>query len=221
MRLLLVEDDTLVGDALASVLRVEGYAVDWMLNSAHARAAFQQADYELTVLDISLPDGSGLDLVREFKRQRPRLATLLLTARDAVEDRVVGLDSGADDYLVKPFEFPELLARLRALRRRTSQVGDPCVEHGEIQYNPALHRVTLAGEVVDVPRRELALLALFFENRGKVMSREFIHGQMYAWSDDIHSNTVEVYVHNLRRLFGSQLIRTIRGVGYVVDAPAD
>lgn len=220
MRLLLVEDDALLGDGLRAGLAQDGYSVDWLRDGSSAEAALRSETYDLAVLDINLPGRSGLQLLKGLRGSGSMLPVLLLTACDTVADRVAGLDSGADDYLVKPFDLDELLARLRALLRRRSGRATPQLQHGDLVVDPAGHSVTLAGTPVEISPREFAVLQLLLENRGKVLSRSRLEEGLYSWQSEVESNAVEVYVHHLRKKLGQSMIRTVRGVGYVIDKPA-
>src|SRR5512143_138626 len=217
MRVLLVEDDALLGDGLRAGLEQDGYTVDWLHDGTSAEAALRINSYDLAVLDINLPGRSGLQLLKGLRDSGSMLPVLLLTARDTVADRVAGLDSGADDYLIKPFDLDELLARLRALLRRRGGRATPQLRHGDLLVDPAAHTVTLAGSPVEISPREFAVLQLLLENRGKVLSRNRLEEGLYSWESEVESNAVEVYVHHLRKKLGQSLIRTVRGVGYVID----
>lgn len=217
MRLLLVEDDALLGDGLRAGLVQDGYSVDWLREGTSAEAALCSSSYDLAVLDINLPGRSGLQLLKGLRNSGSTLPVLLLTARDTVADRVTGLDSGADDYLIKPFDLDELLARLRALLRRHSGRASPEFRHGDLVVDPAAHTVTLTGSPVEISPREFAVLQLLLENRGKVLSRSRLEEGLYSWQSEVESNAVEVYIHHLRKKLGQSLIRTVRGVGYVID----
>lgn len=217
MRLLLVEDDPLLGDGLQAGLRLNGYTVDWLQDASAAEAALGSENYELMVLDLGLPDRSGLSVLKNLRQRGNQLPVLILTARDSVEDRVLGLDSGADDYLLKPCDLGELTARLRALLRRHSGRAENTIQHGEITLNPAAHAVSIAGKAIDLAPREYAVLQLLLENSGRVMSRSRLEESLYSWDGEVESNAIEVYIHHLRKKFGSDLIRTIRGVGYIID----
>lgn len=217
MRLLLVEDDTLLGDGIRAGLAQEGYAVDWVEDGNAAELALKTSDYELLVLDLGLPKRSGLEVLKTLRGQGNDVPVLILTARDTIEDRVRGLDSGADDYLTKPFDLSELSARIRALLRRRGGRSTPVIVHKELTMDPASHEVTLQGRVVDISPREFTILQLLLENRGKVLSRSRLEEGLYAWNDEVESNTVEVHIHHLRKKLGAELIRTIRGVGYIID----
>ncbi len=217
MRLLLAEDDRLLGDGICVTLNEAGYATDWVTDGQAAEAALQTETYALLILDLGLPKLSGIDVLKGVRQRGQDIPVLILTARDTVTDRVQGLDGGADDYLVKPFDMDELNARLRALLRRSGGRSNPVIEHGNIIMDPAAHVVTQAGCVVDISPREFAVLRMLLENRSKVMSRARLEEGLYSWGDEVESNAVEVYVHHLRRKLGAPLIRTIRGVGYTID----
>ena len=217
MRLLLVEDDPLLGDGLQAGLRQSGYTVDWLKDAASAEAALSSENYEIMVLDLGLPDRSGLSVLKGLRQRGDELPVLILTARDSIEDRVLGLDSGADDYLLKPCDLDELAARLRALLRRHGGRADNTIRHGEIALDPAAHTVSVAGKAIDIAPREYTVLQLLMENRGRVMSRSRLEEGLYSWDGEVESNAIEVYIHHLRKKFGSDLIRTIRGVGYIID----
>lgn len=217
MRLLLAEDDRLLGDGICVTLTEAGYATDWVTDGEAAEAALQTETYALLILDLGLPKLLGIDVLKGVRQRGQDIPVLILTARDTVSDRVQGLDCGADDYLVKPFDMDELNARLRALLRRSGGRSNPVIEHGEIIMDPAAHVVTNAGHVVDISPREFAVLRMLLENRSKVMSRARLEEGLYSWGDEVESNAVEVYVHHLRRKLGAPLIRTIRGVGYTID----
>jgi two-component system response regulator QseB len=217
VRLLLVEDDPILGDGLQAGLRQGGYTVDWLHNAASAEAALRSENYEIMVLDLGLPDRSGLSVLRQLRQRGKDLPVLILTARDSIEDRVEGLDSGADDYMLKPFDLDELAARLRALLRRHGGRAENRIVHGEIILDPSAHAVSLAGEAVELPPREYPVLQLLLENIGRVMSRSRLEESLYSWDGEVESNAIEVYIHHLRKKFGSELIRTVRGVGYIID----
>ena len=217
MRLLLAEDDRLLGDGICVTLDEAGYAADWVTDGMAAEAALQTETYALLILDLGLPKLAGIEVLKGVRQRGQDIPVLILTARDTVMDRVQGLDCGADDYLVKPFDMDELNARLRALLRRSGGRSNPVIEHADIVMDPAAHVVTQAGNVVDISPREFAVLRMLLENRSKVMSRARLEEGLYSWGDEVESNAVEVYVHHLRRKLGAPLIRTIRGVGYTID----
>lgn len=217
MRILIVEDDTLLGDGIRVGLSQQGYAADWVEDGAMAQTALLANEYEAIVLDLGLPKVSGLELLKDLRKQGNDTPVIILTAQDGVEDRIKGLDTGADDYLTKPFDLEELTARLRALLRRRGGRSTPVIEHGDIVVDPASHSVKKEGVVVEISPREFTILQLLLENQGKVMSRSRLEEGLYAWNDEVESNTVEVHIHHLRKKLGAKLIRTIRGVGYIID----
>ena len=216
MRILVVEDDPLLGDALQVGLRQSGFVPGWISDGIGAEHALATTDYVAVVLDIGLPRRSGLEVLRRLRAEGRQLPVLILTARDTLEDRIGGLDNGADDYLVKPFEMAELAARLRALVRRSGGSSQPNLVHGAIELDPASHRVSLDGQTVTLSAKEFSLLQVFMQNSGRVLSRQQLEEQLYGWDDDTGSNTIEVYIHHLRRKFGRDVVRTVRGVGYLM-----
>ncbi len=221
MRLLLVEDDGALGDGIRAGLRQAGYTVDWLKDGRAAQLALETEEYALLVLDIGLPRLSGLELLKWLRNAGKELPVMILTARDTVQDRVQGLDGGADDYLVKPFDLDELAARIRALLRRRSGRAVALLQHGELSLDPAARRVERAGQAVDLSPREFAVLQVLLENRGRVMSREQLEQALYGWDGEVESNALEVHIHHLRRKLGGELIRNIRGVGYVIEKPRE
>lgn len=216
MRLLLVEDDAMVGAGIRTGLRQQGYSVDWVRDGAAAELAIATTAYEAVLLDIGLPKKTGLELLAHWRKQKNAVPVLIITARDAVSDRIRGLDAGADDYLVKPFDLDELAARLRALLRRHSGRATPLIEHGALTLDPATHEVTLDGSPVSLSAREFALLHSLLENPGVPLSRAQLEDRLYGWEEEIGSNAVEVHIHSLRRKLGNQWVRNVRGVGYLV-----
>ncbi|WP_411728290.1 response regulator [Methyloglobulus sp.] len=221
MRLLLVEDDEILGDGLVAGLTMEGYAVDWLTNGKLADEALKMNSYELVVLDLNLPDMDGLTILRELRARKDETPVLVLTARDTVPDRVEGLDSGADDFVIKPFELDEVCARLRALARRNEGRSTPNIEHKGIVLDPASHQVTFNDETVELSQKEFDILSFLMGNIGRVVSRARLEESLYSWSSDIESNTVEVHIHHLRKKLDPAIIRTIRGVGYIIDSESD
>ena len=219
MRLLLVEDDPLLGEGIRAGLNQAGYAVDWAQDGQAAKLALQNEDFALTVLDLGLPRLSGMDLLQWLRSAGKDMPVLILTARDTVADRVKGLDAGADDYLIKPFDLDELGARIRALLRRARGRAAARIVHGTLEVDPAAHRVTLEGREVELSPREFAILLELLEHCGRVLSREQLEQSLYGWGEEVESNAVEVHIHHLRRKLDPTLIRTIRGVGYLVDKP--
>ncbi len=216
MRLLLVEDDTMIGESVRKGLRQDGFIVDWVQDGSAAEHAVDGGNYDLMLLDIGLPRKSGLEVLKSLRQRRNSLPVLLMTARDAISDRVTGLDAGADDYLVKPFDLEELAARIRALLRRQSGRVDTVIRHGELSLNQATHEVLRDGEQVSLSAREFTLLEAFLDRPGAVLSRTQLEEKLYGWGDEVESNTVEVYIHSLRKKLGAQLIKNVRGVGYMV-----
>lgn len=221
MRLLLVEDDELLGDGLRTGLVQYGYAVDWLKDGFAADQALRTESFDVVVLDLGLPKLSGITVLQNLRARGQTIPVLILTARESIEDRVKGLDSGADDYLTKPFDLDELCARLRALQRRFSSRAEPLLVHNNITVDPAAHTVMLSDELVNVSRREFALLQKLLENAGRVLSREHLTQSLYGWGEDVDSNALEVHIHNLRKKFGQDFIHTIRGIGYMIDKSKD
>ena len=216
MRLLLVEDDAMIGEAILAGLKREGFAVDWVHDAASAEGVLRTEPFELVLLDLGLPGTDGLKLLRSERERGLTLPVLIITARDAVSDRVQGLDAGADDYLIKPFDLDELAARIRALLRRKAGRSAPRIEHLGVVLDPASHRVTQGGVDVALSPREFALLQLLMERPGVILSRAQIEERLYGWGEEIESNAVEVHIHGLRRKLGAPFILTVRGVGYRV-----
>ena len=214
MRLLLVEDDPMIGAGVQSGLRQEGHTVDWVRDGKATELALASGVHEMLLLDLGLPHKSGLELLSGLRRQGLDLPVLVITARDSVADRVKGLDAGADDYLVKPFDLDELSARIRALMRRRAGRASPRIEHGPLTLDPATHQVTLNGDPLALSAREFALLHALLEQPGVPLSRAQLEERLYGWNEEVESNTVEVYIHALRRKLGAEWIRNVRGVGY-------
>ena len=214
MRILLVEDDPMIGESVVSGLAGEGHAVDWVRDGVAAEAAVATTPYALVLLDLGLPKRDGIEVLKDLRARKLDLPVLVMTARDTVRDRVAGLDAGADDYLVKPFDLDELSARVRALTRRAAGRAEPLVERGPLVLNPATHEVRWHGAPVEVSGREYALLAALAERAGAVISRAQLEEKLYGWNESIGSNAVEVHIHNLRRKLGDDAIRTVRGLGY-------
>jgi len=216
MRVLVIEDDRLLGDGIQKGLAQAGFAVDWVQDGSQGEAALKAEHFAAVVLDLGLPKLSGLDLLRQLRAQGNPVPVLILTARDAIEDRVKGLDSGADDYVVKPFDLDELAARLRALTRRQGGEASAALRINELELDPARHEVTFRGQPVELTAREFSLLQELMLNAGRVLSREQLEQSLYAWGDEVESNAIEVHVHHLRRKLAPELVRTIRGVGYMM-----
>jgi DNA-binding response OmpR family regulator len=216
MRILLVEDDAMIGKAVLDVLRTEHYAVDWVRDGSAADAALQAERYDLVLLDLGLPRADGLTVLRALRSRGDAVPVLVATARDAVGDRVAGLDAGADDYIVKPYDTDELLARVRALLRRSAARGDPLITHKGVELNPATREANFNGQALSLTPREWALLEPMLRRPGVVFSKAQLEQKLYSWKDEVSSNAVEVYVHGLRKKLGADFIRTVRGLGYVV-----
>jgi DNA-binding response OmpR family regulator len=217
MRVLLIEDDEMLGDGLKAGLKQDGFTVDWLTDGASGLQALKSEEFDVVVLDIELPKMSGLDVLKNTRNLGIELPVLLLTARDSLPDRVKGLDSGADDYLVKPFDLDELAARLRALHRRRIGKTHPIIRHGALQLDPAAHTVLLNNKPMNLSAREFNLLRLLLENAGRIVSRANLEDKLFGWDNDIESNSLEVFIHHLRKKLGSDLIRTVRGVGYTIE----
>jgi two-component system OmpR family response regulator len=216
MRLLLVEDDAMIGEAVLDALRAEHYAVDWVRDGEAADGALRSESYDLVLLDLGLPCRSGLDVLRALRGRRETVPVLVVTARDAIGDRIAGLDAGADDYVVKPFDIDELQARIRALLRRSAGRAEPVFSHRGVSLNPATREASVDGIPVALSAREWAVLEPMLQRPGVVFSRLQLEQKLYGWKDEISSNAVEVYVHGLRKKLGSELIETVRGLGYLV-----
>lgn len=217
MRLLLVEDDEILGDGLVAGLTMEGYVVDWLTNGKQADEALKLNSYELIVLDLNLPDMQGMEILKALRARKDETPVMVLTARDTVADRVLGLDSGADDFVIKPFELDEVCARLRALARRSEGRSVPTIEYKGVVLDPAAHQVSFLGEKVDLSQKEFEILNFLLSNIGKVISKARLEESLYSWNADVESNTVEVHIHHLRKKLDPGLIRTVRGVGYIID----
>lgn len=220
MKILLVEDDRLLGDGIRAGLAQVGFAVDWATDGREAELAVSTQAYDAVVLDLGLPRLPGMDVLRRARSSRNPVPILILTARDTVGDRIAGLDAGADDYLVKPFDLGELQARLRALVRRANNQVEAVITHGALRLDVVGHSVTLNGQAIDLSAREFTLLQQLLLNAGRVLSKAKLEEKLYGWGEEIESNTVEVFVHHLRRKLGPQLIRTVRGVGYMIAKAA-
>ncbi len=217
MRILLIEDDALLGDGIRAGLKQAGFAVDWVQDGRAGQRALEVEAYALMVLDLGLPKFSGLELLSWLRGRGNRLPVLILTARDTVADRIGGLNSGADDYLIKPFDLDELIARLHALLRRSSGQVTSILRHVDIELDLAAHQVRKHGQKIDLSAREFALLHELLQHTGRVQSREQLEQRLYGWGEEVESNSVEVHIHHLRKKLGGDLIRTLRGVGYVID----
>lgn len=220
MRVLLVEDDELLADGLARALRHDGYTVDHVSRGDQVLAALTDGHFDAVLLDIGLPGLDGLQALRLLRERRMPVPVIVISARDRLDDRIVGLDAGADDYLVKPFSVDELRARLRARLRRGVEPSRALLEVGDLLIDPDAMTISRAGEPLRLPRRELALLVELARQPGRVFTRDYLEQALYGWSDEVESNALEVHIHHLRRKLGSEAIKTIRGVGYMLVAPA-
>jgi len=214
MRLLLVEDDGMIAETVLESMRREGYAIDWAQDGRAAELSLGNGVYDLVLLDLGLPRKDGFDLLRGYRRQGGEAPVIILTARDAVNDRIRGLDAGADDYLIKPFDLDELAARARALLRRRIGQKQPVYTHGELTLDPAAHEVTKGGVRLALVPREFALLQALIEEPARVFTRAELEDKLYGWGEEVGSNTIEVHVHSLRRKIGAEQVVTVRGVGY-------
>ena len=214
MRVLVVEDDVMIGRAVADGLQADGHAVDWVRDGAAAELALKHGPYELAVLDLGLPRKDGFEVLKALRRARIEVPVLIMTARDAVADRIAGLDHGADDYLVKPFDLDELLARARAVIRRRAGRGSSELRYGALTLDPVRRQVTFRGQPVALSQREFALLEALMQEPGAVLSREKLEDAVYGWGEEVGSNSVEVHLHHLRRKLVPELVRNVRGVGY-------
>ena len=216
MRLLLVEDDPMIGESVLDLLRDEGYAVDWVRDGEVADLTLDTQAYDLVLLDLGLPKRDGLAVLARLRQRKDRTPVLIATARDALEQRVKGLDMGADDYIVKPYEIEELLARIRALIRRASGRAEPVYEHLGLRIDPLTREVLADGQAITLLAKEWAILELLLARPGVALSRKQLEDKLYSWKDEISSNAVEVYIHGLRKKLGPHMIQNVRGVGYKI-----
>lgn len=216
MRLLLVEDDPMIGEAVQDLLRAEHYAVDWARDGDAADTALRTQPYDLVLLDLGLPKRDGLTVLRDLRARKIRTPVVVATARDAVAQRIEGLDAGADDYVLKPYDLDELLARIRALLRRAAGRAEPVYEHKGVCINPATREATVQGVPVVLSAREWAVLEPLIARPGMVLSRQQLEDKLYGWGDEVSSNAVEVYIHGLRKKLGAEVLLNVRGVGYLV-----
>ena len=219
MRLLLAEDDPMIGASIQKGLRQDGFAVDWVHDGRAAELALQERVHDMLLLDLGLPRRAGLEVLGAMRKRGDARPVLILTARDAIADRVAGLDAGADDYVVKPFALDELAARIRALSRRHAGRAEPVLAYGDIELNPATRETRVRGEPVALSPREFALLEALLARPGAVLSRAQLEEKLYGWKDEVESNAVEVHLHGLRRKIGTDVIRNVRGVGWMIAKP--
>lgn len=219
MRVLLVEDDRMIGDSVRAALRQSGYAVDWVRDGTAADATLASERFDLALLDLGLPQRDGLDVLRALRTRGDATPVIVLTARDALASRVGGLDAGADDYIVKPFELDELLARMRAVTRRHAGRADPAIEVQGVVLDPATRQVARDGTPLALSSREYAVLEALMQRPGAILSRAQLEDRLYGWGEELESNAISVYIHQLRRKLGEGFIHTVRGVGYYVGAP--
>ncbi|MEC5408025.1 response regulator transcription factor [Paraburkholderia sp. MPAMCS5] len=217
MRVLLIEDDEMIGEAVVEALKDAAYAPDWVRDGNLASAALMVREHDVVLLDLNLPGRSGVDVLRELRTRREKVPVIILTARDSIEDRIIGLDAGADDYLVKPFEIGELLARLRAVTRRLGEHRESKMTSAGLTVDAATHMATYEGKEARLTSREFALLSALLLRPGTVLSREQLEQKLYAWGQHIESNTVEVLIHGIRKKLGAPAIRNVRGVGWLVE----
>jgi DNA-binding response OmpR family regulator len=217
MRLLLIEDDTMIGESVLDLLRNEGYAVDWVKDGALALSVLEDQPYDLILLDLGLPLCDGLTVLKTLRNRQNRTPVLVATARDAIAQRIEGLDAGADDYIVKPYDLGEMLARIRSLVRRAAGRAEPVYSCAGVSIDPATRLVTVDGLSVVVSAREWAILELLLVRPGMVLSRKQLEERLYSWKDGVSSNAIEVHIHSLRKKIGAELIQNVRGVGYMIS----
>lgn len=216
MRLLLVEDDASLADALSKSIHQQGYSLTHVSNAKDALSALDSNEFTIAILDLGLPDMDGLELLAKAKLSHPDLATIILTARDSIDDKIEGLDAGADDYLPKPFDLAELFARLRAIERRGKTSTSSIIMIDQVSLDIASHQLDVDGAIIDLSRREFMLLKALMENHGRIQSKVQLEQKLYEWGEEISSNAIEVHIHNLRKRLPDNFIKTIRGVGYSV-----
>jgi two-component system response regulator QseB len=214
MRILLIEDDPLLAKGIVNALEYQGDSIDWMDTGTKGRNALLTSEFDVAIVDLGLPELSGLELIKQVRKKGEELPLLILTARDQIGDRVKGLDIGADDYMVKPFDLAELKARLRALYRRSNQHSEPLLTYRDVCIDPANRQVSYRNQPIELSRREYALIMEFVSHPNRVFTRDFLEQKLYSWDTDVASNTIEVHIHHLRKKFGHDFIKTIRGIGY-------
>ncbi|MFZ6756176.1 response regulator [Undibacterium sp. Ji50W] len=218
MRVLLVEDDRMIGESIEEALRGENYAVDWVRDGHSAELAFSTQSYDLMLLDLGLPKKNGLDVLHHYRKQGGDIPVLVITARDAKASRIEGLDAGADDYLIKPFDIDELMARIRAVLRRHRGHIHSIITHAGVTMNLATHEVTLDGLIVHLSAREFSVLRALLDSGSNVVSKMQLEDKIYGWGDEVESNAIDVYIHHLRKKLGADFIKNVRGVGYKLTA---
>lgn len=214
MRLLLAEDDSMIGESITEALISENYAVDWVRDGRAAELALDNGVYDLLLLDLGLPKKQGLNILSDYRKRGGMLPILVITARDSTANRVEGLDTGADDYLIKPFELEELFARVRALLRRQTGRADPLITYGDLTLNPASHEVIFRNQLLNMSAKEFCLLHALLAQPERVLSLAQLEEKLYGWDQEVDSNAIEVYIHRLRKKLGNDFIRNVRGVGY-------
>ncbi|WP_028614441.1 response regulator [Halopseudomonas pelagia] len=217
MRLLLVEDDKSLGEGILTALKAEGYTLDWLQDGVSALHALSSEPFDLAILDLGLPRMDGLQVLKALRDRHHNVPVLILTARDGIQDRIAGLDAGADDYLTKPFDSAELKARLRALLRRSNGRAEPLISLRGVVLDPQNQQVTLGGKIISLSRKEFVLLHELIAQPDRVLTRDRLEQVLYGWNEDVDSNTLEVHIHHLRRKLFPELIRTLRGVGYMIE----
>lgn len=217
MKLLLIEDDQLLGDAIKQGLIQDGHTVDWITDGVNGEVALETEPFEVCILDLGLPRKTGLEVLASVRKKKIDVKIIILTALDRPEDKVAGLDAGADDYLTKPFDMSELTARLRALQRRSTGRTSNLIIHKNVSIDPSSHTVEVDGQNVVIPPKEFSLLQKLIENVGKVVTKDSLEQALYNWDSTVDSNALEVHIHHLRRKLGNDFIRTVRGVGYIID----
>ena len=217
MRILLIEDDLLIGDGIKAGLGKLGFPVDWFTNGRQGELALETTEYDAVILDLTLPDKDGLDILKNWRSSGHTVPVLVLTARSTLDQKIEGLDRGADDYLPKPFALEELAARLRALVRRNHQIAAPVLSHGNVTLDPSTREVCKDGNPVTMSPKEIALVELFLLNKNNILSKNLIEEKLYLWGEEVSSNTVEFHIHHVRRKLGPDFIKTIRGIGYKLN----
>lgn len=217
MRILVVEDDPMLGKSIKIALENENNVVDLVIDGDACETALDMAAFDIVILDINLPDKSGLEVLRNLRKKKNRVPVMILTARSAIPQRIEGLDLGADDYLTKPFDLNELIARIRSIVRRSKGIAEENLVHGDVEINLSKHAATMSGKVLDLSPKEFVILKMLIESAGKVVSKSRLEDLLYSWDNSVESNTIEVHVHHLRKKIDQNFIKTIRGVGYIVE----